>query len=183
MLAKSGFSIIELLVVSAIIATFSVVLILNFRMSPQSRTAREQTASVVLSDIRRAQSMALAGSQFSGVTVCGFGIHYVNITSYLIYAGVLDGGATRCQDTNHNYQAGTDLMVENRKLINDNMEIRSSFLDVFFELPDPKTYINNSASLAAPPVIIQIQKKGQANCGQQSCTSVEIYTSGKLELK
>lgn len=180
---SKGFSIVELLVVSAIIATFSVVLILNFRSSPTSKTARIQTASVVLSDIRRAQSLALSGSRYLDKTVCGYGIYKINNTSYLLYAGVLDGAATKCKDSNHNYQAGIDLVVETKNLINSNMEIRSSppVRDIFFESPDPKTYINNSPSLSGSTTI-SIQLKNQQNCAQGTCTDIKVFASGGIDL-
>ena len=181
LLTNRGFSIIELLVVTAIIATFSVVLVLNFRSSPKNQVARSQTAAAVVSDIRRIQSMASAGSRFQGNVVCGYGIHYVSSTSYILYAGVLDGGATRCQDTNHNYQAGIDLVVETKNIINSNMEMRSSFSDVIFEPPDPKTYINNSALLTGPSATITIQLKAQASCAGTSCTLITIFPSGQID--
>lgn len=177
-----GFTIIELLLVTVIIATFSVVLVLNFRSSPRTRVARNQVASVVESDFRRLQSMALAGSRFQGNIVCGFGIHYLNNTSYILYAGVLDGGMLTCQNTNHNYQVGIDLVVETKNIINSNMEIRSSFFDIFFEPPDPKTYINNNPALGGSPVSIDIQLKGQSSCAGQSCTQITIYPSGQINL-
>lgn len=179
---RRGFSIIEVLVVCAIMATFSVVLILNFKSSPKNRVARSQVADVIISDFRNAQALALAGSRFGGNTVCGFGVHYVNPTSYLIYAGVLNGGATRCIDTDHNYQAGIDLIVENKKIINVNMEMRSPFSDVFFEPPDPKTYINDKSALNTNPTTIQIQLVGQNNCSGQTCTDITINISGSIDV-
>lgn len=179
---NKGFSIVELLVVAAILATFSVVLILSFGFPSSSQTARYQAASVIASDVRRAQTMALAGSRFQSNSVCGYGIHYVDKTTYLIYAGALDGGATRCIDTNHNYQDGIDPKVETKSVINPRMEIRVPFPDFFFEPPDPKTYINNDPSLTGPSTEITIQLKNQQNCGQQSCTHVTIYPSGQIDL-
>lgn len=129
--------------------------------------------------------MALAGSMFQGKAVCGYGIHYVDKTSYLIYAGVLDGDATKCKDANHNYQAGVDLEVEKKILINSKMEMRGqppAFLDFFFESPDPKTYINNDSSLSGPSTTITIQLNNQQNCAQKSCAHVTIYPSGKIDL-
>ncbi len=185
---SKGFSIIELLLITAITATFSVVLILSFGFPPSGQTARYQSTSVVASDVRRVQSMALAGSGFQGSTVCGFGIHYVDKTTYLIYAGVLDGAVTRCQDANHNYQAGIDLTVETKVLINPRMEMRSTFLDFFFESPDPKTYIDNDPSLIDSlgeirSAKITIQLKNQQNCAQKTCVSVTIFASGEIDLK
>ena len=178
---SKGFTLVEVLVVTAIIATLSVALFFNFGTTARNRTARIQVASVVVSDIRRAQSMALAGTRFNGNVFCGYGIHYVSNTSYLLYAGSNEG-LPQCQSANHNYQAGIDSVVQTQKLINQNMEFRSSFSDIFFESPDPKTYINNSALLTDPQTTITIQLVGQQNCGGQSCTKIEVYTSGQINL-
>lgn len=158
------------------------VLILNFRSSPRNQVARSQTAAAIVSDIRRVQAMASAGSRFQNNIVCGYGIHYISSTSYILYAGGLDGGATTCQNANRNYQVAADLMVETKSIINSNMEIRLSFNDVFFEPPDPKTYINNSALLTGPSATISIQLKGQASCGGTSCTQITIFPSGQIDI-
>jgi prepilin-type N-terminal cleavage/methylation domain-containing protein len=178
---NAGFTLIEVLVVTAIIATLSVALFFNFGTMARNRTARSQVASVIVSDIRRAQSMALSGARFNGNVFCGYGIHYVDHITYLLYAGA-DEGLPQCQNANHNYQAGTDSVVQIQKLINQNMEFRSSFSDIFFESPDPKTYINNSALLTNPPTTINIQRLNQQNCGGQSCAKIEVYTSGQINL-
>ena len=177
---NAGFTLVEVLVVVAIIAILSVALFFNFGTTARSRTARSQVASVIISDIRRAQSMALSGTRFGGNVFCGYGIHYVSRTSYFLYAGA-DEGLPLCQNANHNY-TDVDTIVEVKNLINLNMEFRSSFSDIFFESPDPKTYINNSASLADPPATITIQRLNQINCGGQTCTQIEVYTSGQINL-
>ncbi len=179
---NEGFSLVEILIVAAIIATLSVVLILNFRSSPKGKTGRDQAVAVIVSDFRGAQSKALAASLYQGVTVCGYGIHYVDSTTYLIYAGVLDNGALTCQASNHNYQAGIDSIVETKKVINSNMVMAASFNDVFFEPPDPKTYINNNSALNVAPVAITIRLNGQANCVSGPCTVINVYTSGRIDI-
>lgn len=165
---------------TAIIAVLSAALLFNFGTSAKNKTARLQTASVVNSDIRRAQSMALSGTRFGGNAVCGYGIHYLSSNSYQVYAKAIPVGGCPTVST-RNYQTG-DLIVEVKKLVNKNMEFRSSFPDIFFESPDPKTYINNSASLTDSPITITIQLVGQANCSGQTCTKIEIYTSGRINL-
>ncbi len=177
-----GFSLIEMLVVTALISTFSVVLILNFRASSTNQAARTQTASVFLSEIRNAQSSALSGSRYQGSLVCGYGIHYVDATSYYIYAKpvpTLPSGPCSSVST-RNYQSG-DPIIKTNALINVNMEIRSSFYDIFFEPPDPKTYINNDSALSGSPAIITIQLKGQVSCDSSSCTQITVYPSGKID--
>lgn len=179
-----GFTLVEVLVVTAIIATLSVALYFNFGTTARNRTARSQVASVIVSDIRRAQSMALSGARFNGNVFCGYGIHYVDHITYLLYAGA-DEGLPQCQSANHNYQAGTDSVVQTQKLINPNMEFRSGFSDIFFESPDPKTYINNSASLTPPfpTTTIIIQRTSQATCSiPQTCAQIDVSISGQINL-
>ncbi len=181
---SKGFTLVEVLVVTAIIATLSVALFFNFGTTARNRTARSQVASVIVSDIRRTQSMASSGARFGGNVFCGYGIHYVDHVTYLLYAGANEG-LPQCQGANHNYQAGTDSVVETKKLINQNMEFRSSFSDIFFESPDPKTYINNSASLTPPlpTATITIQPTSQATCSiPQTCAQIDVSTSGQINL-
>jgi len=178
--SSGGFTLIEVLVATAIIAVLSVALLFNFGTAARNKTARTQTASVVVSDIRRAQSMALSGTRFGGSVVCGYGVHYVSSASYYIYSKTPPAGGCSAVST-RNYQAG-DIIAETKRLINQNLEFRSSFSDIFFESPSPRTYINNSAALTDPPATINIQRVGQANCGGQSCTKIEIYTSGRVDL-
>lgn len=174
---------VELLVVIAIIATLSVAMILNFRVSAKNKTARTQTASIIISDIRRAQSMALSGSRYQNNIVCGYGVHYVDSVTYLIYAKALPSGGGCASVPTRNYNSAGDFLIETRKIINPSMAIRSSFYDIFFEPPNPKTYINNDPSLTSvfSPATISIQLKGQSNCAQQSCTNISVYTSGELD--
>lgn len=166
---------------AAIIAVLSSALLFNFGTSAKNKTARLQTASVVASDVRRAQSMALSGVRFRGNIVCGYGIHYVNSVTYLIYAKPLPASGLCSSVSTRNYQA-SDFTVEIKRLSNKNMEFRSAFSDIFFESPDPKTYINNVFSLTNPPETITIQRVGQASCGGKTCAKIEIYTSGLINL-
>jgi len=179
---KTGFSVIELLVICAIIATFSVVLILNFRSSPKTRVARNQVATIIISDIRRVQSMAVAGSRYQGNVVCGYGIEYVSNVSYRLYTKPVPFAGPCSSVPTRNYDPAVDRIVETKNLTNSNMEIRSAFSDIFFEPPDPKTYINNNPALNGPTTVISIQLKGQTNCGGQSCTQITIYPSGQINL-
>lgn len=165
----------------AIIATFSVVLFLNFRSSPRNRVARNQTASVIVSDVRRAQFMATAGNRHLGNIVCGYGVRYINNVSYSIYAKAVPVSGSCSSLSTRNYQSG-DLTVETKILNNVNMEIRSVFSNIFFEPPDPKTYINNNSALTGPATVISIQLKGQANCNGQSCAQITVYPSGQIDL-
>lgn len=177
---KGGFSIIELMIVTAIVSTFSVVLILNFRASSTNQTARTQTASVVLSEIRNAQSSALSGSQYQGKSVCGYGVHYVDATSYYIYAKPVPVPNPCSSFSTRNYVA-SDIIVKNDALTNSNMKFNSSFQDIYFEPPNPKTYIDNDFSLGKSTAIV-IQPTNQADCSQKPCTQITVFTSGQIDI-
>lgn len=180
----SGFSVIELLVITAIIATFSVVLILNFRIGARTATARLQTASVIVSDIRRAQSMALAGQRYQGSVVCGYGVRYVSKNSYRIYAKPVPAVGGCVALSTHNFQVGDfDSVTGTRGMVNSNMEMRSAFDDIFFKPPDPKVYVNNTPLPTLTMTTITIQTLNQQNCAGGSCTKIEVYNSGQIDLK
>ncbi|MEK7151649.1 MAG: type II secretion system protein [Patescibacteria group bacterium] len=176
-----GFSLIEVLVMSAIVATFSVALILNFRSSPKSGVARNQVASIIVSDIRRAQSLATSGARFQGNIVCGYGVHYVNQNSYLIYAKSVPSPSSCSSISNYNYQIGNPI-IETKYISNSNMEMRSAFLDVFYEPPNPRVYINNNSAINGSPTSIYIQLKGQQNCSTAPCAQISIFPSGQINL-
>lgn len=177
---QAGFSLAEMLLVIAITSILSTILLMNFRTTASNKTARDQVSSVVVSDLRRAQSMALSGSQKDGTIVCGYGLHYIDSQTYSLYAKVPPGGV--CSGlTGRNYASG-DLIIEARKIANANFQIGAPFQDIFFQPPDPKTYINDSASLL-PPVTtaINLVAVGQS-CSSSNCTIITVSTSGSIDI-
>lgn len=178
---SKAFSTLELLVVAGIIATLSVALVLNFRLGARTATARFQVASAIVSDIRKMQSRALAGRTYDGTIVCGYGVRYSSASSYDLYAKPVPGVGSCASLVTYNYQAG-DIIVETRKLVSTQMEIRSSFQNIFFLPPDPKVYVNNVALPTSAMTTITIQLVGQQNCAQGTCTKIEVYNSGQIDL-
>jgi prepilin-type N-terminal cleavage/methylation domain-containing protein len=179
-----GFTLMEIMVVMVMISIISAMMFTNFRVPSKSATARKQTISVVLSDIRRVQSQALSGNRFQGVAVCGFGIHYVSNTSYLIYSKPPLLGSCSAFTT-RNYQSSNDISVQSANLSNSNMKFVSQFADVYFEMPDPKTYVNNVPLSATPnnpaSTVISIGLQEQADCSSLPCNTITIYNSGKID--
>lgn len=171
---KKGFSLIEMVVVLGIIAVMATMLKLNFRSSATNMAARHQTAFIVASDIRRMQSMTVSGSGYQGAPACGFGVHYNNSTSYVLFARKFVGVA--CIAGTTTYPAATDAVIETKKLQNPSMVFRGSFNDVYFEVPSAKAYLGGDSGLAGVvPITITVN-------GQASGTVLSVYQSGKIDV-
>ena len=99
-----------------------------------------------------------------------------------MYVGRISGGET-CAIRSRNYQSSTDAVLETKKIITDKFELDKSFRDIFFEPPDPKTYINNDASLSQPAETVIIIEKGGTNCNQFKCIFIDIFPSGRVDIR
>lgn len=175
---QKGFSLIEIIVVATIIGVLSTTLILNFR-SGSKRTALRQAAQQLAADIRRAQTTAVVSKRYLEKTRCGYGVRYVGPDRYAIYTGP-DSRAIDCSVLDRNFDGG-DSDVEIIKLLSVNVEFISAFPDIFFEPPDPKTYINNDASLSAIPAQIMLSVVG-GSC-PNDCKSVVVTPAGLVEIQ
>lgn len=83
-----GFTIIELLVVLAIIIIITGIVIFNIG-SERQNSALLRSAQKLSLDLRRAQSFAFSSKTYRTIGVpCGWGLHFngVNSTSYIIFA-------------------------------------------------------------------------------------------------
>ncbi|HEY4484318.1 MAG TPA: type II secretion system protein [Candidatus Paceibacterota bacterium] len=173
---NAGFTLIEMIIVALLVGVFSTFLLINLRGFSTNAVILERAALGVVSDLRKTQGLSIAGVSFQGASVCGYGIHYVDNETYLIYAG----GEGVCSTSNKNYQIGNDISYQLVKIFEKNVEFKNSFNDVFFLLPDPKTYINNIFSLSASPLTISIGFKG-LTCPAY-CKTISIFPSGKVDL-
>ena len=173
---STGFTLIEVLVYAFLVGLFSVILLLNLRGAQTNASVLERASLGVISDFRKAQNLTLSGLTFQGNTVCGYGIHYLDPSSYLIYAG----GEVTCGSADRNYQGSSDFNVQTVKITESNVKFKASFSDVFFEPPDPKTFINNSFSLSAPALAISIGFENM-NC-PAGCRTINVFPSGRIDL-
>lgn len=172
---NDGFTLVEVVLYAVLVSVFSVILLLNLRSAQTNSAVLERASLAVISDFRRAQNLSTSGLIFQGNQVCGYGIHYLSANSYLIYAG----GEAVCGTADRNYQGGTDFSVQTIKIIEGNVQFKTPFNDVFFEPPDPKTFINNSFFLSAAPLLISIGFVGQG-C-PAGCKTISIFPSGKID--
>ena len=173
---ENGFTLIELLIVSAVTIVISISLVTNF-VDSQKNQSLNNSVALFSADVRKAQSLSSSTFQFQGNKVCGYGLHYLNSTSYIIYAIPRPVG-TNCGTLNHNYTSGRDLTYEtiNIKVVNITV---TSFSDIFFEPPDLKVYIDDKAFPPQPAgtsTKASFCFKGDA----VNCRSLEIFLSGQI---
>lgn len=161
---------IEVLVAVLIIGIMSTAMLFSFGKG-QEGAMLTRAAAAFESEIRRAQNLAIAST---GSVQCGFGLHYVDNKNYLIYAGHL-GGASRCKDSVHNYQAGIDTIYKEIKIIERNLIFKNSFFDIYFEPPNPDIYINENKSLGVSQLVEICLESDLAKC-----RSLTIDTAGRI---
>ncbi|MDO8495187.1 MAG: type II secretion system protein [bacterium] len=177
-----GFSLVEMMIIVLILSGLSVLLISNFGSSKTNATARHQVSQVIVADVRRAQSLALSGAGHLGQPVCGYGLHWIDSGSYIIYSGAPEGGVPSCATANRNYQSGIDSILSTSRIDNTKLGVvgigGASFNDIFFESPDPRVYIDGTYNLNTT-VDIQVITQGQA-CISSTCTTVTVSGSGSV---
>jgi type II secretion system protein H len=159
---QKGFSLIEMIIVSSIVGILATTLILNFRAGSRD-TALIQVAQQIASDVREAQSMAISSKRYAGQTRCGYGISFNDAQTYQIYVGP-DSKTVDCHST--------------VTLLDIQVEITGVFPDIFFEPPDPTTYINNNdLTVSSAPAEIVLTNTGG------NTKKILVYPSGLVEVE
>src|SRR3989344_7472339 len=152
-----GFTLIEVAVVAAITIFISTFMLLTFQ---RTRLDLNQSSSVFIADLRSVQAKALSSAKYdsgSGLKIrCGYGIHYVSVTSYSIYTGP-NASTNTCSSLNRNL-GGADTTIATKTFGDAKIEFKAVFNDIFWEPPHPYTFINNSSVSAS--INITIGKKG-----------------------
>lgn len=182
---NEGITLVEILVVISIIG-FTTVLV--GRSLSRSQIDFQKIYGAILSDIRRAQSLASSSSRYNGVFRCGYGVHYENSTTYSLYVGP-DASVSVCATDDSRLGLGDsgEIRIDDyafKMLLDQNAEFKNSFPDIFFKPPDPKTFINDQNILGSGPesiAAITIGRKGVA-CSSE-CKTICVYSSGNIELR
>jgi len=118
-LRNTGFTLVEILVVTALILLMTTVATFNLRLGEQS-LALDRAAHKVSLDVRRAMELTLRAQNLTGCvpSFSGYGLYVDEIasrTSYIIFADC---------NGNNKYEAGLDLIVETISL-EEGIEISS----------------------------------------------------------
>lgn len=174
---NKGFTLVEIAVVAAIIGFMSTAIIVSFS---RNRIRIEESSGLLTSQIRIAQTDAVSSSKYNNYNPCGYGIHYIDSTHFALYIGP-NATTTNCQAQNRNYTANQDSLLTAQTFQDPRIQFMGSFQDIFFEPPDPKTYLNNNASLNQPPQAITIGVAGTA-C-PTDCKTIYVYSSGKIDVQ
>jgi len=143
---QAGFTMIELLITIFIITLLSASVFANYR-SGQRKYVLSQSAQQLISDLRQAQNMAMSGVDISSYH--GYGVHAEDNNNFYILFADEDGDSI--------YKSNKDTTIKTvnlPNLIKIDYVSPSSNLDVFFESPNPTTYINADSSVGQTGTIV-----------------------------
>ena len=146
--SPAGFTVAELLVVSAIFMIISISALVNFRRGEQVGVLRLATDQLA-SNIREAQTKTLSGSQQQEISAAGgFGV-YFNTNQNGQYLLFRDNG-------DNIYDVNDDFILET-VLLPQNMTINSLTADplsIVFQPPKPTIYLNGLQEINDASVIL-----------------------------
>ena len=179
----AGFSLIELMIVSTIIALLATFMVVNFR---SNRLNFNKVTAGIIADIRVAQVKAISSAEFKGVIPCGYGIKIGDASGddealYSIFVGIPDRN-DRCQG-NPKYDRNKDEILFSRDVLTTaGLIFDKRFKDIFFEPPDPKVYIDGNDGIDESEAIVLRPLEGE-RCNQSgACKSICVYGSGRIEV-
>lgn len=132
---NKGFTLIEMLVVLAIIGVITGIVVFNIGSEKQNSALLRSAQNLSL-NLRRAQNFALSSKNFKTSSVpCSWGVHFnTDSKSYVIFADL--ASAQDCSDKNlvRNSDGSEDFEAVN---LDAGVTVISSFTDVVFTPPDP----------------------------------------------
>lgn len=181
--SRAGFTLIEMLIVMAIVALISGALILNFRESSRTKNTLQRGSLFIASSVRQAQVMSSASTKFSGQTPCGYGFHYDSSQAMPIIFFRQKTGQNCSQSRLFN--PSIDIEHSKARMPDSILEIKAPiFKDIYFQPPDPKTYINNVDPYDPSAVETQllIGFKDRPCSSSPGCKKVTVYPTGRIEI-
>lgn len=181
---KNGFTLLEVVIIAGITGFITTFLLLNFS---RTRINLAEETNTFTSKVRIAQTRAISSTRFNSSIRCGYGVRYINSQSYAVYTGE-SASTFNCSTQNKDYNpAGgnpdTDVDFEIVSFADTRIEFKTVFRAIYFEPPDPKTFIIDSGGAVHEEpnysLGIIIGKIG-GNC-PQDCKTINVSTSGKIE--
>jgi len=182
MKSNKGFTLLEVVVVAGITGLITTFLLLNFS---RTRINLAEETNTFISKLRIAQTKAVTSARLNNLIRCGYGIRYISNQSYAIYAGE-NSSASDCQVQNRDYNPGgadNDTDVEIVNFADTRIELKTVFRAIFFEPPDPKTYVIDSGGIVhnEPNYSLSLVFGKIGGTCPQDCRTITISTSGKID--
>lgn len=168
---EKGFTLVEMLIVVAITAMLSSLLIIYNRTGEyQIVLFREQ--SKLASAIFRAKTLSVATFGNSEAP-CGYGVHFDPGGSYFIYR-IIPRGGEDCSAVPKKYVDGQSEKFESDFSLPSTISfVNLDVSDIFFMPPNPDTYIFNNASAGDAEIVLEITQTG-------SQSTVTVTQAGQI---
>ena len=169
---QKGFTLIEILVITSMIAIISVMLVVNWRKN-EDQYKIQRAAQEIAQNIRKAQEMALNSFKYEDEVPYNYGVYFRRTipNSYKVYADI---------NGNNRYNGASDLTVKDVSL--EGVEIYyfstgTIRLDFLFSIPDGFTIfypIVDSASV--------IIRKPNGSC-PDDCKTITVNSTGQINIE
>ncbi|MFH0906649.1 MAG: prepilin-type N-terminal cleavage/methylation domain-containing protein [bacterium] len=165
---QTGFTLIEMMIVIFIISLLSVMILADYKKS-QKKYILINSVQQLVSDIHKAQNVAMSGTDISENNYYGYGVYFqsVSVTSYIIFAD---------KNGSKKYDSSDDIIqIVNLPLDVKIKSISVTPLHIFFAPPAPDTYINGSHDDGVYGTItLEVESAGLS-------MSVNVSTSGLVQ--
>ncbi len=156
-----GFTLIELIVVLAIVGILVATALVNSGRNPDRDVRLEKDR--LMTFFREVQNKALAAEKVAGTTgkVCGFGVHYNSDSELWVYYVETSGSAPQdveCETIANIYPGGSgDPYKLDTYYFRNDVSV-GSFSDVFFLSPHSIIYYGGSSDSSNFPVTLTLSK-------------------------
>ena len=165
---SSGFTLIETLIVIFIISLLSVLILADYQSGKKEYTLLQANQKLI-SDIRKVQNMSINGIEIEGLcstaSACyGYGVYFNSASSYILFADKNNNRIYNDREGFETIDLPFPIIIQSTSPLSAN---------VFFESPNPDTYINNRTDISAT-IILQIQ-------GTTFTKRININTAGLIQ--
>lgn len=166
---KKGFTLIEVLIVTAMTVLLTTALITNFS---RTRTELPRLTAGLINDVRLAQNRAVSGALHGGAHRCGYGVHFEQ-DHYVVFAGPEPDPSAGCAGDSRTFADGSTVLTV---ALSPGLQFDTTG-DVYFEPPLPTTYVDG---VAGNSLTLRLQEP-RADCPSAGCRVIFINATGQIQ--